>query len=159
MKFQLLDRIVEVTPGESLTAIKAVTASEEYLADHFPAFPVLPGVFMLEAMTEAAAWLVRSTLDFQPTLVLLRQARNVIYKSFVKPGHLLELQVDCRRMARDESEFAGRGTCNGREVVKARFSLSHGDLTQRGASLAEVNQAVAAHFRRQFAMLTGSPTD
>ena len=54
MRFTLLDRIVEVEPGKSITAVKAVSLSEEYLADHFPRFPVLPGVFMLEAMTQAS---------------------------------------------------------------------------------------------------------
>src|ERR687888_105779 len=59
MRFNLVDRIVEVQPGRSLRAVKNLTLGEEYLADHFPAFPVMPGVLMLEALVEAGAWLLR----------------------------------------------------------------------------------------------------
>ena len=59
MRFTLLDRVVAIEPGKSITALKAVSLSEEYLADHFPRFPVLPGVMMLEALTQAAAWTIR----------------------------------------------------------------------------------------------------
>ena len=50
MRFHLLDRIVEVRPGEALRAVKNLTLGEEYLADHFPTFPVMPGVLMLETL-------------------------------------------------------------------------------------------------------------
>lgn len=53
MKFTLVDQMLECGPDRAV-AVKNVTASEEYLADHFPSFPVLPGVFMLEAMVQAA---------------------------------------------------------------------------------------------------------
>ena len=60
MRFTLLDRITELEPGVKITAVKNLTMAEEYLADHFPQFPVMPGVLMLQAMTEAGAWLVRA---------------------------------------------------------------------------------------------------
>ena len=56
MRFNLVDRIVEVQPGRSLQAVKNLTLGEEYLADHFPTFPVMPGVLMLETLVEAGAW-------------------------------------------------------------------------------------------------------
>ena len=59
MRFVLIDRIVEVRPGQSLVAVKNLSLAEEYLADHFPGFPVMPGVLMLEALTQAGAWLIR----------------------------------------------------------------------------------------------------
>ncbi len=99
MKFGLVDRVVEIVPGERIVAVKAVSRAEEYLADHFPTFPVLPGVFMLEALVEAARWLAWVTLDFAPSLILLREAKNVTYKSFVKPGRLLRVEVSCRHLA------------------------------------------------------------
>jgi 3-hydroxyacyl-[acyl-carrier-protein] dehydratase len=99
MKFGLVDRILELTRGERIVAVKAVSLAEEYLADHFPTFPVLPGVLMLQAMTEAATWLVHDAFDFTCSLILLREAKNVTYKNFVKPGNLLTLTVTCRRLA------------------------------------------------------------
>ncbi len=53
MRFNLIDRIVETRPGQSLRAVKNLTLGEEYLADHFPTFPVMPGVLMLETLVEA----------------------------------------------------------------------------------------------------------
>ena len=53
MRFTLIDRITELKPGVSITAVKGLTLAEEYLQDHFPRFPVMPGVLMLEAMFQA----------------------------------------------------------------------------------------------------------
>ena len=86
MRFNLLDRIVEVQPGQALRAVKNLTLGEEYLADHFPTFPVMPGVLMLETLVEAGAWLLRLSDDFRHSLVVLREARNVKYGSFMEPG-------------------------------------------------------------------------
>ena len=64
MKFHLVDRIESLVPGKRIVTTKALSLAEEYLADHFPAFPVLPGVMMIEAMVQSAAWLVRVAQDF-----------------------------------------------------------------------------------------------
>ncbi|MAF57059.1 MAG: hypothetical protein CMK03_03890 [Ponticaulis sp.] len=64
MKFHLVDRIESLEPGRRIVTIKALSLAEEYLADHFPAFPVLPGVMMIEALVQSAAWLVRVEQDF-----------------------------------------------------------------------------------------------
>jgi len=128
MRFELVDRILEFSPGERIVAVKAVSRSEEYLADHFPTFPVLPGVFMLEAMIQAACWLIRESRNFAPLMILLRSAKNVTYKNFVKPGRLLRLEVICRRMAPDDSDFEGSGFCDDEEALKGRFSLTHREI-------------------------------
>ncbi|UCE59260.1 MAG: beta-hydroxyacyl-ACP dehydratase [Phycisphaerales bacterium] len=153
MRFGLIDRIIELTRGERVVAVKAVSLAEEYLADHFPTFPVLPGVLMLEALTEAAAWLVRDSQDFASNVILLREARNVTYKSFVKPGNLLTLEVDCRRLEKDESEFAGCGFCNQEEVVKARFSLTHFAVSMDAGSLVAGGPDPASGGRAMFERL------
>ena len=74
MRFSLVDRITELSEGKHITAIKVLTLAEEYLADHFPRFPVMPGVMMLEAMYQASAWLIRKSEDFAHTMVVLREA-------------------------------------------------------------------------------------
>jgi 3-hydroxyacyl-[acyl-carrier-protein] dehydratase len=153
MKFALVDRIVELDRGERIVAVKAVSLAEEYLADHFPTFPVLPGVLMLEGLAEAAAWLVRDAQDFAKSVILLRQAKNVTYKSFVKPGNLLRLEVTCRRMAPDDSEFDGVGFCLDREVVRARFGLTHYCLAERQGDLARVDEQMIAAARARLAFL------
>ena len=154
MKFGLVDRIVELSRGERIVATKAVSLSEEYLADHFPTFPVLPGVLMLQALVESASWLVRDAQDFSKSLILLRRVRNVTYKSFVKPGNLLTLEVRCRRLEDDESEFEGTGCCNQVEVVKARFSLAHSRLADTRPGLAKIDGRLVDESRALLARLT-----
>ena len=153
MKFGLVDSIRELERGKRIVAVKAVSLSEEYLADHFPTFPVLPGVLMLEALVESGAWLVRHALDFAPSMVLLRKARNVAYRSFVKPGDLLTLEVTCRKMARDDSEFDGVGYCSQTEVVKARFALTHFCLKERAESLEAVDRRITREANATFSRL------
>jgi 3-hydroxyacyl-[acyl-carrier-protein] dehydratase len=153
MKFGLIDRIVELTRGERIVAVKAVSLAEEYLADHFPTFPVLPGVLMLEGMGEAAAWLVRDARDFRETVILLRRARNVTYKSFVKPGNLVVYTVTCRRLTPGQSDFEGIGHCNQQEVLKARFSLAHFFVGGSDGSPTQADQRVADAARARFVQL------
>src|SRR6201996_9275201 len=94
MRFVLIDRITELQTGKSLVAVKNLSLAEEYLADHFPGFPVLPGVLMLESMTQAAAWLVRVSEDFRHSMVVLKEARNVKYSKFVEPGQTLSVTAE-----------------------------------------------------------------
>src|SRR3954469_6061571 len=94
MRFNLIDQIVEVQPGKTLRAVKNLTLGEEYLADHFPSFPVMPGVLMLQTLVESGAWLLRLTDDYPHSVIVLREARNVKYGTFMEPGKQLLLTVD-----------------------------------------------------------------
>lgn len=160
MKFVLIDRISELESGRRIVAHKALSLAEEYLADHFPAFPVLPGVLMLEAMVQASAWLVREALGFAPALVVLREARNVTYKSFLAPGQVLTVESVCKELGPAQSLFAARGRVGEREIVKGQLSLRHLNLADMDASLAEVDERNRAHLRALFGQLrAGRPAD
>jgi len=153
MKFVLLDRIVELEPGRRIRAVKGLTLAEEYLADHFPTFPVMPGVLMVEALVQASAWLVRATENFAHSQVLLREAKNVIYKSFVSPGRALELEVTARRIEADTSEFEGVGRCGEEEMVRGRWTLGHSNLADEDATMADVDRSIVEGLKRQYRLL------
>ncbi|MEX0886146.1 MAG: 3-hydroxyacyl-ACP dehydratase FabZ family protein [Phycisphaeraceae bacterium] len=122
MRFELIDRVVEREP-ERLTAIKTVSLAEEYLADHFPGFPVLPGVMMLEALVQAGRELAAGLDPAAAGPLVLAEVRNVKYGQMVRPGQALHVQVTLR--GRDDAGLAleGRGTVDGELAVAGRFRL------------------------------------
>src|ERR1700682_4519702 len=94
MRFNLVDRILEVEAGKSIRVAKNLTLGEEYLADHFPTFPVMPGVLMLQTLVETGAWLLRIAEDFRYSVIVLREARNVKYGTFMDPGRKMAITVE-----------------------------------------------------------------
>ena len=108
MKFQLIDAILEQSP-ERIVAIKQVSAAEEYLADHFPSFPILPGVLMLEAMVQAA----RAMLPQSPRLVL-GEVKALKYGQMVRPGEALEVEITLHKRLDD-----GSYSCKGSGLVRS----------------------------------------
>ena len=91
MHFDLVDRVLEVS-GERIVTVKNITSAEEYLQDHFPTFPVLPGVMMLEAMVQAARRLLEH-IETGPDRWVLGRVRALKYGRFVKPGATLRVTV------------------------------------------------------------------
>lgn len=92
MHFDLVDAVVEQSSARIVTH-KHVTNAEEYLQDHFPGYPVLPGVMMLEAMVQAARRLAGSS----QTPLVLGQVRALKYGAFVRPGSTLRVTVDLHK--------------------------------------------------------------
>lgn len=91
MHFNLVDRILERSDSHIVT-LKHISSAEEYLQDHFPGFPVLPGVMMLESMTQAARQLLDPN-DEAETPWVLTQAKALKYGSFVRPGATIRITM------------------------------------------------------------------
>ncbi|HSW47025.1 MAG TPA: 3-hydroxyacyl-ACP dehydratase FabZ family protein [Phycisphaerae bacterium] len=153
MKFVLIDRITELVPGERIRAVKALSLAEEYLADHFPTFPVMPGVLIFQALVEASAWLVRETQGYKDSMLLLAEAKNVTYKSFVSPGQTLEVTVEAKAIEPGTSRFVGTGRCGDTEMIKAHWSLRHFNLADEDPQLADVDRRLIESARRQMGLL------
>lgn len=153
MRFSLIDRIDELEPGVKLTAVKALSMAEEYLADHFPGFPVMPGVLMLEAMTQAAAWLVRASEDFEHSMVVLKEARNVKYGQFVEPGQTLSVTAELGSQTERETVVKTRGMVGDRSTVSARLVLERYNLTEAHPEQAAADAIVRHQMREMFALL------
>lgn len=150
MRFSLIDRIDAIEPGESVKALKTLSLAEEYLADHFPGFPVMPGVLMVESLVQAGAWLMRHTEEFRYSAVLLKEARAVRFNNFVSPGKTL--QVECKVKKRDETTYTllGNGTVEGASAVSARLTLEQFNLSDRDPSLAASDERRIRKLRELF---------
>jgi 3-hydroxyacyl-[acyl-carrier-protein] dehydratase len=156
LKFILVDQLLSLETGKRIVMAKNVTMAEEYLADHFPGFPVLPGVMMLEAAVQTAAWLVRQTNNFGQSLVVLREARGVRYGSFVSPGQTLTITADAVEITAGRSDFKVKGTvgeAGGGTAITARLELAHLNLADAGvgdANFAKIDTAAIAAQRERW---------
>jgi 3-hydroxyacyl-[acyl-carrier-protein] dehydratase len=155
MKFLLVDRIESIQPAQRIVTTKALTLAEEYLADHFPAFPVMPGVLMLEALVQSAAWLVRLEQNFAKSIVVLSSARNVRYANFVQPGRKLRCEVDAVSIGEEIAKFKATGWIDDNQAVSARLELKCLNLSDRGGYLADADESIISDLKKQFELVGG----
>ncbi len=153
MRFSLIDRIVELEPGVRITAVKSLTMAEEYLADHFPQFPVMPGVLMLESLTQAGAWLVRATEDFAHSIVVLKQVINAKYAQFVEPGQTLTVTAELLALGDGEAKLKAYGVVDGRLIVSARLVLACYNLADADPQHEAADVATRQELRSQLELL------
>ena len=156
MKFMLVDKIEKIEPGKEITVSKNLSLAEEYLADHFPTFPVLPGVLILQVAVEAASWLVRVTNDFSHSVITLKEARQVRYGSFVAPGQRLTVTVKTKEILAEGSSFQARGTCEDVRTLQANFTLKHFNLSDKEERNAEIDEIILAHLRDQYRLIAAA---
>ncbi len=154
MRFSLIDRILELEPGHRIRTVKALSLAEEYLGDHFPKFPVMPGVLMLEALTESAAWLVRVSEDFAHSMVVLKEARRIRYGQFVEPGQLLHLSAEIVSQDERITECKAEGRLDDRLTVSGKIYLERYNLAERNPDLARVDRSVVRDMRDLFQILS-----
>ena len=159
MRFTLVDHIVELKPGVSITAVKTLSMAEEYLADHFPGFPVMPGVLMLEAMTQASAWLIRFSEDFAHSMVVLKQAENVKFRRFVEPGRTLQVTAKILNQTDRETQLRAHGAMDGRRIVAAQLVLQRYNLQEGNPARAATDAQIKRNMRDLFNLLyQGDPS-
>ncbi len=153
MRLTYVDRIIELKLGERITAVKCLSLTEQYLGDHFPFFPIMPGVLMLEAMYQTAAWLVRASDNFQHSLVTLAEANNVKYSDFVEPGETLRVTAELVKQADDAYRFKCQGEVDQEVAVRGRLVLQVANLADFDKRQQPVDDFMVASLRRKFQIL------
>jgi 3-hydroxyacyl-[acyl-carrier-protein] dehydratase len=117
--FLLVDRIVELDT-QKIVGIKNVTANEPYFTGHFPDFPVMPGVLVIEAMAQTAGVLVlKSIPDRHSKLVLLVSVDGARFRRPVVPGDQLRIEMNVIRVKGSVAKMAGTATVDGKLVAEA----------------------------------------
>lgn len=158
LKFNLIDKI-ETLSDSRIVASKQVSLAEEYLADHFPTFPVLPGVLMLEALTQAAGWLLHQKRNFACSMAVLREARNVKYGHFVAPGSALRIEVELVKLSDTGGTFKAAGSVGPAQALSARLELAYFNLADRQAEMGEIDARLRDHNRRRWNILNAGKGD
>ena len=120
----LVDRVLELVPGERVVALKNVTINEPYFMGHFPGHPVMPGVLIIEALAQACAILAFVTLEVKEddgTLFYFAGIDATRFKKPVIPGDQLRLEAEMGRTKRGVGKFTGRALVDGQVVCETEM--------------------------------------
>ena len=122
--FLMIDRAVDVVPGERATGIKNVSINESYFQGHFPRRPVMPGVLIIESMAQTAAVLVVATLGpaMAGKLVYFMSLDDCRFRRPVVPGDQVFVHVTKKQRRRNVWKFAARAVVDDRTVAEATYS-------------------------------------
>jgi 3-hydroxyacyl-[acyl-carrier-protein] dehydratase len=153
MQYTFVDRIVELEVGSKVTTVKCLSLGEDYLADHFPRFPVMPGVLMVQAMVDAGAILIGATEDFAHSVITLKEARNVRFADFVQPGHVLTITAEIQKLEEREAQLKTQGSVDGHTAVSARLTLERYNLADTRPMLAGTDRYLRQRAKSQLALL------
>jgi 3-hydroxyacyl-[acyl-carrier-protein] dehydratase len=122
--FLLVDRIDELEPGQRAKGIKNVTANEEFFQGHFPAYPVMPGVLIVEAIAQVGAVALLSLDEHEGKIAFFAGINNVRFKRQVKPGDTLNLDVELKQVRRGIGSGEGVATVDGEIACKGEFMFA-----------------------------------
>jgi 3-hydroxyacyl-[acyl-carrier-protein] dehydratase len=130
--FLLVDRVIEIEKGKSIKALKNVTMNEPFFNGHFPRRPVMPGVWMLEALAQAAALLAFSTMDMVPdenSVYYFAGIDGARFKRPVEPGDALTLFVELDRMKAGIFKFKAKAMVGAELAVEAELMCTMRTVT------------------------------
>jgi len=132
--FLLVDRVVELTDGERLVAIKNVTADEPFLRGHFPGRPIMPGVLICEALVQAGGLLASCSGDGLPQGrgVVLAGFERVRFRRLVVPGDQIRLEVELVHKRRPLWRMKGWARVEGQVAAEAEFLTIEIDSSEMG---------------------------
>jgi len=122
--FLLLDRIVELVENKSIRGIKNVTMNEPFFEGHFPGYPVMPAVLVIEALAQLAsilAWRMSGHSPGDGAIIFFAGIDNARFRRQVRPGDQLELESEVQRMVRGVGKFSVRAKVDGELVAEAEL--------------------------------------
>jgi len=138
--FLMVDRIIELEPGERAVGIKNVTRNEAFFVGHFPGEPVMPGVLIMEAMAQVGGVLLLVTIDQPGKLAMFGGADCVRFKKRVVPGDQLVSEVHIQRIKGNMGRVVGEARVDGQLVARGIYSFALVDA--QGAQTAPKPAAV-----------------
>jgi 3-hydroxyacyl-[acyl-carrier-protein] dehydratase len=122
--FLLVDRCEDFVAGQSIVGIKCVTVNEPFFQGHFPGYPVMPGVLIVESMAQTSAVLMSKSLEIDPAgkAIFFMSLDNCRFRAPVRPGAVLRLAVEVTQSRRDIYKFKGRALVGDKLVAEADFA-------------------------------------
>ncbi|MEK5444801.1 MULTISPECIES: 3-hydroxyacyl-ACP dehydratase FabZ [Fredinandcohnia] len=128
--FLLVDRILEMEDGKRALGIKNVTANEEFFNGHFPGYPVMPGVLIVEALAQVGAVAMLKKEENKGRLAFFAGIDNCRFKRQVVPGDQLRLEVEITRLRGSIGKGKGIATVDGELVCETEIMFALGEKTE-----------------------------
>ena len=122
--FLLIDQVDDYEPGHFATAKKCVTVNEPFFQGHFPEYPVMPGVLIIEALAQTGAVALLSMPENKGKIALFGGIKNARFKRQVRPGDVLELHCELTRMHGPVGMGTATATVNGKTAVVAELTFA-----------------------------------
>ncbi|HBZ09253.1 MAG TPA: 3-hydroxyacyl-[acyl-carrier-protein] dehydratase FabZ [Bacillus bacterium] len=128
--FLLIDKVIEMEEGKRAVGIKNVTMNEKYFDGHFPDYPVMPGVLIVEALAQVSAIAMLSKEGNQGRLGLLAGIDHCRFKKQVRPGDQLRLEVEINRLKGSIGKGKGTASVDGELVCELELIFAFGDQSK-----------------------------
>lgn len=122
--FLLVDRCEDYKPSESIVGIKCVTVNEPFFQGHFPTYPVMPAVLLIEAMAQTGAVLMSKSLEVDTSgkAIFFMSCDNCRFRSPVRPGDVVRMPVHVVRHRGDVFKFAGKAMVGDKVAAECEFA-------------------------------------
>lgn len=120
MRWRMIDRIDEIVPGEKASAVKGVTLAEDYFEDHFPKFPVVPGVLVVEALAQVSGKLIELSVFEERKLwpfPVLSMVRNAKFRRFIRPGEQIKLEASIAEIREESAVTKCKASVDGKTTT------------------------------------------
>jgi len=118
-----VDRVLELT-DTSIRVQKGLTINEDYLLDHFPEYPVLPGVLMIQTAFEASSLWLKETRNVSAGSIKLKEIKNARFSRFLFPGEILKVEVTWKGNE-ENPVFLAKGQCEENVVFSLQFTVNY----------------------------------
>ena len=123
--FLLVDRVIEIVPKQRIVALKNVTINEPFFQGHFPGYPLMPGVLMVEAMAQAGGILLLTEIpDREGKLIVFTGIEKAKFRKPVTPGDQLRIEVDVLSFRSRAGKIHGRATVDGKLACEAMLTCA-----------------------------------
>lgn len=126
--FLLVDRVEELEPGVRAVGLKNVTQNEPFFQGHFPDYPVMPGVLIVEALAQVGAVGVMAKEEYRQKLALFAGIDGVRFRRQVVPGDALRMEVEISRLKGTVGRGKGSASVNGERVCEAELMFAFADI-------------------------------
>lgn len=122
--FLLIDRVIEIEPKKRIVALKNVSVNEQFFSGHFPDYPIMPGVLIVEAMAQAGGALLMSEISgsVENQLIVFTSIERAKFRRPVTPGDQLRIEVDVIVWRGNAGKMRGRATVEGKLACEATIS-------------------------------------